>query len=103
MGNDVRFAQVMCGLSEAAKAFRKQKAQSLMELDGAWHAFHLAVGPNRELSPKLSSRELKEETETEAANVSQSVRGRNSKSFGMSTLTLNVSTHGLYQKRYSII
>merc|ERR1719334_128770 len=96
--NDLRFAQVMDGLGEATKAFRRQQTQSLMELDGAWHAFHLAVGPNHELSPKLLARQPAQEVKEDAEGES-----RMGRSYGLSTLTLNVSTHGPHHKRYSIM
>ena len=54
--NHKRFEQIMDEFNDTSREFRKEQTRVLMQLDGVWHQYDIAVGPNNDLSPKLSSR-----------------------------------------------
>ncbi len=87
--NNKRFDEVVNEMFQCSKHFRREQTKELIKLDGAWHQYHLKIGPNNDLSPKLSSRiEPLNENDTNTNYLSP--------------LTLKVSSQGVHNKRYSI-
>ena len=125
--NHRRFEQIMGEFNDSSRKFRKEQTRTLMELDGAWHQYHINAGPNNDLSPKLSSREQDEYkggSNNNSTNTNNNglktpkTKGRTlgirSRTEGddddddnnqmyLSPLTLKVSSQGMHHKRYSIV
>jgi len=123
--NDKRFEQTMGEFNDTSREFRKEPTGTLVQLDGIWHQYDIAVGPNIDLLPKLSSRvhpiddDTKEDMNianhaplllTTPTTLNNRIRSKSrdhrdddGNQMYTSPLTLKVSSQGVHNKRYSIV
>mmetsp|Transcript_6390 Transcript_6390/g.5622 ORF Transcript_6390/g.5622 Transcript_6390/m.5622 type:complete len:718 (-) Transcript_6390:206-2359(-) len=123
--NDKRFEQTMGEFNDTSREFRKEPTGTLVQLDGIRHQYDIAVGPNIDLLPKLSSRvhpiddDTKEDMNianhaplllTTPTTLNNRIRSKSrdhrdddGNQMYTSPLTLKVSSQGVHNKRYSIV